>query len=90
MLRPGDPREGNKKPLDKKLRDPKKNDKKQDLTKRMGGLITSRPIMFIGIQWYDIATIWSPSQGSDLWLHGQRKGGLITSQPYHFCEDTSG
>jgi hypothetical protein len=27
MLRPGDPREGNKKPLDKKLRDPKKNDK---------------------------------------------------------------
>jgi hypothetical protein len=24
MLRPGDPREGNKKPLDKKLRDPKK------------------------------------------------------------------
>jgi hypothetical protein len=27
MLRPGDPREGNKKPLDKKLRDPKKNNK---------------------------------------------------------------
>jgi hypothetical protein len=27
MLRPGDPREGNKKTLDKKLRDPKKNDK---------------------------------------------------------------
>ena len=27
MLRPGDPREGNKRPLDKKLRDPKKNDK---------------------------------------------------------------
>ena len=24
MLHPGDPREGNKKPLDKKLRDPKK------------------------------------------------------------------
>ena len=90
MLRPGDPREGNKKPLDKKLKDPKKNDKKQDLTKRMGGLITSRPIMFIGIQRYDIATIWSPSQGNDLWLHGQRKGGLITSQPCHFCEDTSG
>jgi hypothetical protein len=51
MLRPGDPQEGNKKPLDKKLRDPKKNNnnKKQDLTKRMGGLIMSRPIMFIGI-----------------------------------------
>ena len=51
MLCPGDPREGNKKPLDKKLRDPKKNDKikKQDLTKRMGGLIMSQPIMFIGI-----------------------------------------
>jgi hypothetical protein len=90
MLRPGDPRGGNKKPLDKKLRDPKKNDKKQDLTKRMGGLITSQPIMFIGIQQYDIATIWSPSQGSDRWLHGQRKGGLITSHPYHFCEDISG
>jgi hypothetical protein len=56
----------------------------------MGGLITSRPIMFIGIQRYDITTIWSPRQGSDLWLHGQRKGGLITSQPYHLCEDTSG
>jgi hypothetical protein len=39
---------------------------------------------------YDIATIWSPNQESDLWLHGQRKGGLITSQPSHFCEDTSG
>jgi hypothetical protein len=62
----------------------------QDLTKRMGGLITSRPIMFIGIYQYDIAIIWSPNQGSDLWLHGQRKGGLITSQPSHFCEDTSG
>jgi hypothetical protein len=52
MLRPGDPREGNKKASHKKLRDPKKminNKKVQDLTKRMGGLITSRPIMFIGI-----------------------------------------
>jgi hypothetical protein len=51
MLRPGDPREDNKWPLDKKLRDPKKNkiNEMQDLTKRMGGLITSRPIMFIGI-----------------------------------------
>jgi hypothetical protein len=26
MLHPGDPREGNKNPLDKKLRDPKKNE----------------------------------------------------------------
>ena len=54
MLRLGDPREGNKMPLDKKLRDPKKmiNKQMQDLTKRMGG--------------------------------------LITSQPSHFCEDTSG
>ena len=49
MLCPREPREGNKKPLNKKLRDPKKNDKEQDLTKRMGGLITSQPIMFIGI-----------------------------------------
>jgi hypothetical protein len=50
MLHPRDPLEGNKNPLDKKLRDPKKNyKKKQDLTKRMGGLITSWPIMFIGI-----------------------------------------
>ena len=90
MFRPGDPREGNKRPLDKKLRDPKKNDKKQDLTKGMGSLITSQPIMFIGIQQYDIAIIWSPRQGSDLWLHGQGKGGLITSQPYHRCESTCG
>ena len=52
----------------------------------MGGIITSRPIMFIGIQQYDIASIWSPRQGNDLWLHGQGKGGLITSQPYHFCK----
>ena len=51
MLHPGDPRECNKKPLDTKLRDSKKNNnnKKQYLTKKMGGLITSRPIMFIGI-----------------------------------------
>jgi hypothetical protein len=56
----------------------------------MGGLITSGLIMFIGIQQYDIAIIWSPRQSSDLWLHGQGKGGLITSQPYHLYEDTSG
>jgi hypothetical protein len=30
-------------------RDPKKNNKKQCLAKRMGGLIMSQPIMFIGI-----------------------------------------
>jgi hypothetical protein len=57
----------------------------------MGGLITSRPIMFIGMTLqYDIAIIWLPRQGNDLWLHGQGKGGLITSQPYHFCENTRG
>jgi hypothetical protein len=56
----------------------------------MGGIITSRPIMFIGIQQYDIVIIWSPRQGNDLWLHGQGKGGLIKRQPYHLCEDTSG
>ena len=54
----------------------------------MGGLITSQPIMFIGIQQYDIAIIWLPRQGSDLWLHGQGKGGLITNQPSHICEST--
>ena len=56
----------------------------------MGGLIMSQPIMFIGTYQYDIAIIWLPRQGSDLWLHGQGKGGLITSQPYHFYENTSG
>jgi hypothetical protein len=30
-------------------RDPKKKTIKQDLAKRIGGLITSQPIMFIGI-----------------------------------------
>jgi hypothetical protein len=29
-------------------RDPEKNNKKQDLAKRIGGLITSHPIMFMG------------------------------------------
>jgi hypothetical protein len=56
----------------------------------MEGLITSRPIMFIGIYQYDVAIIWSPCQGNDPWLHGQGKGGLIMSQTYHFCENTSG
>jgi hypothetical protein len=56
----------------------------------MGGLITSQPIMFIGIEQYDIAIIWLPHRGNDPWLHGQGKGGLIMSQPYHFCENTHG
>jgi hypothetical protein len=30
--------------------------------------------------------IWSPSQGSGSWWHNQEKGGLITSQPFHFRE----
>ena len=33
MLCPGDPREGNKKPLDKKLRDPKKNNNNKKKTR---------------------------------------------------------
>ena len=44
---PRDPREGNKKPLSKKQEGPEKNNK-QDLIKRIGGLITSQPIMFMG------------------------------------------
>jgi hypothetical protein len=49
MLRPGIPEKATKGLSIRNKRDPKKNNKKQDLTKRMGGLITSRPIMFIGI-----------------------------------------
>jgi hypothetical protein len=49
MLRPGIPEKEIKGLSIRNKRDPKKNNKKQDLTKRMGGLITSRPIMFIGI-----------------------------------------
>jgi hypothetical protein len=44
---PRDPREGNKKPLSKKQEEPEENNK-QDLAKRIGGLITSQPIMFMG------------------------------------------
>jgi hypothetical protein len=44
---PRDPREGNKKPLSKKQEGPEKITK-QDLAKRIGGLITSQPIMFMG------------------------------------------
>jgi len=49
MLHPGIPEKAIKGLSIRNKRDPNKNDKKQDLTKRMGGLITSRPIMFIGI-----------------------------------------
>jgi hypothetical protein len=45
---PRDPREGNKSLSARNKRDPKKNSKKQDLAKRIGGLITSQPIMFMG------------------------------------------
>jgi hypothetical protein len=48
MLRPGIPEKAIKGLSIRNKRDPKKITK-QDLTKRMGGLITSRPIMFIGI-----------------------------------------
>jgi hypothetical protein len=49
MLRPGIPEKAIKGLSIRNKKNPKKNNKKQDLTKRMGGLITSRPIMFIGI-----------------------------------------
>jgi hypothetical protein len=49
MLGPGIPEKAIKGLSIRNKRDPKKNNKKQDLTKRMGGLIMSRPIMFIGI-----------------------------------------
>jgi hypothetical protein len=48
MPRPGIPKKAIKGLSIRNKRDPKKNNKK-DLAKRMGGLITSRPIMFIGI-----------------------------------------
>jgi hypothetical protein len=41
MLCPGIPEKAIKGLSIKNKRDPKKNNKKQDLTKRMGGLITS-------------------------------------------------
>jgi hypothetical protein len=50
----------------------------------------SQPIRYMGTQQYDIATSWLPCQGNDSWLHGQGKGGLITSQPSHLCEITCG
>jgi hypothetical protein len=49
MPRPGIPEKAIKSLSIRNKRDPKKNNKKrQDLAKRMGGLITSQPIMFIG------------------------------------------
>jgi hypothetical protein len=49
MPHPGIPEKAIKGLSIRNKRDPKKNNKKQGLAKRMGGLITSRPIMFIGI-----------------------------------------
>jgi hypothetical protein len=46
MLRPGIPEKAIKKPLSKKQEGPEKY--KQDLVKRIGGLITSQPIRFMG------------------------------------------
>jgi hypothetical protein len=89
MLRPGIPEKAIKGLSARNKRDPRKINK-QDLIKRIGGLITSQPIMFMGTYQHDIAIIWLPRQGSDLWLHGQGKGGLIMSQPYHLCERTCG
>jgi hypothetical protein len=47
MPRPGIPEKAIKSLSIRNKRDSKKNNKKQDLAKRMGGLITSQPIMFI-------------------------------------------
>jgi hypothetical protein len=47
MPRPGIPEKAIKSLSIRNKRDPKKITK-QDLAKRMGGLITSQPIMFIG------------------------------------------
>jgi hypothetical protein len=48
MLRPGIPEKAIK-GLSIRNKGTRRKIIKQDLTKRMGGLITSRPIMFIGI-----------------------------------------
>jgi hypothetical protein len=48
MPRPGIPEKAIKSLSIRNKRDPKKIYTKQDLAKRMGGLITSQPIMFIG------------------------------------------
>jgi hypothetical protein len=47
MLRPGIPEKAIKGLSARNKRDPKKNNK-QDLVKRIGGLITNQPIMFMG------------------------------------------
>jgi hypothetical protein len=49
MLRPGIPEKAVKGLSIKKTKGTLRKIIKQDLAKRMGGLITSRPIMFIGI-----------------------------------------
>jgi hypothetical protein len=49
MPRPGIPEKAIKILSIRNKKDPKKNNKKQGLAKRMGSLITSHPIMFIGI-----------------------------------------
>jgi hypothetical protein len=48
MPHPGIPEKAIKNLSARNKRDPKKNNKKQDLAKRIGGLITSQPIMFMG------------------------------------------
>ena len=48
MPHPGIPEKAIKSLSVRNKRDPKKNNKKQDLIKRIGGLITSQPIMFMG------------------------------------------
>jgi hypothetical protein len=48
MPPPGIPEKAIKGLSTRNKRDPKKNNKKQDLAKRIGGLITSQPIMFMG------------------------------------------
>jgi hypothetical protein len=48
MPRPGIPEKEKKGLSARNKRDSKKNNKKQDLAKRIGGLITSQPIMFMG------------------------------------------
>ena len=88
MLRPGILEKAIKGLSARNKGDPENN--KQDLVKRIGGLIMSQPIRFMGTYQYDIATIWLPHQGSDLWLHGEGKGGLIMRQPSHLCESTCG
>jgi hypothetical protein len=48
MPRPGIPEKAIKRLSARNKRDLKENNGKQDLAKRIGGLITSQPIMFMG------------------------------------------